>query len=196
MSQISTADRTWTGHTDTRVCVPAPPLQISTADTRCLFTGTVHGTGRSRSFVPSGSGEALSACRQERKTHNHRSRGDTPWRAPTYTGPRLSRICLPSPAVPLVHTRSSRVVRGILVHVHVHLPSRQDAQPPVPWRHTVEGADYSARDSHGGRTACAHQHNGTYLHMRCTLGCSKRCPVTGRDSAAASCVHSTRHSTQ
>ena len=26
------------------------------------------------------------------------------------------------------------------VHVHVHLPSRQDAQPPVPWRHTVEGA--------------------------------------------------------
>ena len=27
------------------------------------------------------------------------------------------------------------------VHVHVHLPSRQDAQPPVPWRHTVEGAD-------------------------------------------------------
>ena len=27
------------------------------------------------------------------------------------------------------------------VHVHVYLPSRQDAQPPVPWRHTVEGAD-------------------------------------------------------
>ena len=27
------------------------------------------------------------------------------------------------------------------VQVHVHLPSRQDAQPPVPWRHTVEGAD-------------------------------------------------------
>ena len=26
------------------------------------------------------------------------------------------------------------------VHVHVHSPSRQDAQPPVPWRHTVEGA--------------------------------------------------------
>ena len=29
------------------------------------------------------------------------------------------------------------------VHVHVHLPSRQDAQPPVPWRHTVEGADFN-----------------------------------------------------
>ena len=155
MSQISTADRTWTGHTDTRVCVPAPPLQISTADTRCLFTGTVHGTAFT--FIC-----ALSACRQERKTHNHRSRGDTPWRAPTYTGPRLSRICLPSPAVPRAHARSSRVVRGILTEVG----------------------------------ACAHQHNGTYLHMRCTLGCSKRCPVTGRDSAAASCVHSTRHSTQ
>ena len=27
------------------------------------------------------------------------------------------------------------------VHVHVHLPSLQDARPPVPWRHTVEGAD-------------------------------------------------------
>ena len=26
-------------------------------------------------------------------------------------------------------------------HVHVQEPSRQDAQPPVPWRHTVEGAD-------------------------------------------------------
>ena len=24
---------------------------------------------------------------------------------------------------------------------HAHLPFRQDAQPPVPWRHTVEGAD-------------------------------------------------------
>jgi hypothetical protein len=23
----------------------------------------------------------------------------------------------------------------------VQWPSRQDAQPPVPWRHTVEGAD-------------------------------------------------------
>ena len=157
MCQISTADRTWTGHTDTRVCVPAPPLQISTADTRCLFTGTVHGTAFT--FIC-----ALSACRQERKTHNHRSRGDTPWRAPTYTGPRLSRICLPSPAV------------------------RSCTRVPRP--------RVGARDSHGGRTACAHQHNGTYLHMRCTLGCSKRCPVTGRDSAAASCVHSTRHSTQ
>ena len=25
------------------------------------------------------------------------------------------------------------------VHVHVHLPSRQDAQSPVPWRHIEEG---------------------------------------------------------
>ena len=29
----------------------------------------------------------------------------------------------------------------VRVNVHVHLPSRQDAQPSVPWRHTVEGAD-------------------------------------------------------
>ena len=28
-----------------------------------------------------------------------------------------------------------------VVHVHVELPSRQDSRPPVPWRHTVEGAD-------------------------------------------------------
>ena len=27
------------------------------------------------------------------------------------------------------------------VHVHVHSPSRQDAQPPAPWRHNVEGAE-------------------------------------------------------
>lgn len=26
------------------------------------------------------------------------------------------------------------------LHVHVHLPSRQDAQPQVPWSHIVEGA--------------------------------------------------------
>ena len=31
----------------------------------------------------------------------------------------------------------------IFVHIHVQLPSRQDAQPPVPWRHIVEGADKS-----------------------------------------------------
>jgi len=29
----------------------------------------------------------------------------------------------------------------IHVHVHVKLPSRQDAQPQVPWRHNVEGAE-------------------------------------------------------
>ena len=35
-----------------------------------------------------------------------------------------------------------RHCRRVHVHVHVHVysPSRQDAQPPVPWRHTVEGA--------------------------------------------------------
>ena len=27
------------------------------------------------------------------------------------------------------------------IHVHVHSPSRQDAQPPDPWRHNVEGAE-------------------------------------------------------
>ena len=39
------------------------------------------------------------------------------------------------------------------VHVHVHLPSRQDAQPPVPWRHTVEGADHAPTGN-----ACVSQH--------------------------------------
>ena len=29
---------------------------------------------------------------------------------------------------------------AVHVHVHVKLPSRQDAQPQVPWRHNVEGA--------------------------------------------------------
>ena len=28
------------------------------------------------------------------------------------------------------------------VHVHVHLPSRQDAHPPVPWRHTVDNCNH------------------------------------------------------
>ena len=155
MSQISTADRTWTGHTDTRVCVPAPPLQISTADTRCLFTGNSTTGRRSRSFVPS---------RHVGKSARRTTTGPVE----THRGGRRltrDRAYLVSVFLVLrflVHTRSSRVVRGILTEVG----------------------------------ACAHQHNGTYLHMRCTLGCSKRCPVTGRDSAAASCVHSTRHSTQ
>jgi hypothetical protein len=30
------------------------------------------------------------------------------------------------------------------VHVHVYLPSRQDAQPQVPWRHNVGGAECGA----------------------------------------------------
>ena len=159
MSQISTADRTWTGHTDTRVCVPAPPLQISTADTRCL-TGTVHGTAFTfiSSFVPSRHVGKSARRTTTGPVETHRG------------GRRLTRDRAYLVSVFLVlrflvlraHARSSRVVRGILTEVG----------------------------------ACAHQHNGTYLHMRCTLGCSKRCPVTGRDSAAASCVHSTRHSTQ
>ena len=36
------------------------------------------------------------------------------------------------------------------VHVHVKLQSRQDAQPPVLWRHTVEGADKGS----GGARGC------------------------------------------
>ena len=36
--------------------------------------------------------------------------------------------------------------------LHVHLPSRQDAQPPVPWRHIEEGAD------------------STQTHIGCRLG--------------------------
>ena len=35
--------------------------------------------------------------------------------------------------------------RKVHVHVHVQLPSRQDAQPPVPWRDTVEGADIARK---------------------------------------------------
>ena len=34
------------------------------------------------------------------------------------------------------------------VHVHVNLPSRQDAQPQVPWRHNVGGAECGAH-THG-----------------------------------------------
>ena len=33
-------------------------------------------------------------------------------------------------------------------HVHVNLPSRQDARPPVPWRHPVEGADKHTMTTH------------------------------------------------
>lgn len=34
--------------------------------------------------------------------------------------------------------------RHVHVHVHVQWPSRQDAQPPVPWRLTAAGADVPA----------------------------------------------------
>ena len=39
------------------------------------------------------------------------------------------------------NTVSTKTPRGGLTLVHVYLLSRQDAQPPVPWRHTVEGAE-------------------------------------------------------
>ena len=39
--------------------------------------------------------------------------------------------------------KSSRV-KSSQVHVHVNLPSRQDAPPQVPWRHSVEDADTSS----------------------------------------------------
>ena len=43
-----------------------------------------------------------------------------------------------------LHTQAMKNSVGIActraVHVHVILPSRQDAQPQVPWRHNVEGA--------------------------------------------------------
>ena len=34
-----------------------------------------------------------------------------------------------------------KIGRHVHVHVHVNLPSRQDAQPQVPWRHNVGGAE-------------------------------------------------------
>ena len=37
---------------------------------------------------------------------------------------------------------NSSIYRRVGVHVHVHLPSRQDAHAQVPWRHIVEGADW------------------------------------------------------
>ena len=153
MSQISTADRTWTGHTDTRVCVPAPPLQISTADTRCLFTGNSTTGRRSRSFVPSRhvgksarrttTGTADTRClftgtvHRGRGVHVHlcplRSRHVGKSARRTTTGPvethrggrRLTRDRAYLVSVFLVlrflvHTRSSRVVRGILTEVGRH----------------------------------------------------------------------------
>ena len=30
------------------------------------------------------------------------------------------------------------------IHVHVQLHNLQDAQPPVPWRHIEEGANYKS----------------------------------------------------
>jgi hypothetical protein len=38
----------------------------------------------------------------------------------------------------------SSQVKSSQVHVHVNLPSRQDAPPQVPWRHSVEDADTSS----------------------------------------------------
>ena len=147
-----------TGHgqdTRTRACVSRLPLYKSQPRTPGVFLPVLYTGRRSRSFVPS---------RHVGKSARRTTTGPVE----THRGGRRltrDRAYLVSVFLVLrflVHTRSSRVVRGILTEVG----------------------------------ACAHQHNGTYLLMRCTLGCSKRCPVTGRDSAAASCVHSTRHSTQ
>ena len=53
------------------------------------------------------------------------------------------------------------------VHVHVQLPSRQDAQPPVPRRHIEEGADKTHethKDKHrggGGARRCEGEESGS-----------------------------------
>ena len=44
------------------------------------------------------------------------------------------------------------------VHVHVKLPSRQDAQPQVPWRHNVGGAECGAHTNTDTQTRDAQRH--------------------------------------
>ena len=44
------------------------------------------------------------------------------------------------------------------VHVHVKLPSRQDAQPQVPWRHNVGGAECGAHTNTDTQTRDAQKH--------------------------------------
>ena len=64
------------------------------------------------------------------------------------------------------------------VHVHVQLPPRQDAQPPVPWRHIVEGAEtpwtpdrrthrtlYTRRDSSNAVFTVSHLFRGHTPHI-------------------------------
>ena len=54
----------------------------------------------------------------------------------------IAALVLGGPEVVRVVLNSTRTKKPpSIAIVHVHLPSRQDAQPPVPWRHTVEGAD-------------------------------------------------------
>ena len=53
--------------------------------------------------------------------------------------------------------KGERIQHARSVHVHVKLPSRQDAQPQVPWRHNVGGAECGAHTH--GPTHAAHKHS-------------------------------------
>ena len=54
---------------------------------------------------------------------------------------------------------------SVHVHVHVKLPSRQDAQPQVPWRHNVGGAECGAH-THRHRPLAIHNEKGGALVTR------------------------------
>ena len=167
---------------------------------RCLFTDKCP---KSQPRTGHGQDTRTRACVSRLPLYKSQPRTPGVFLPVLYTG-RRSRSFVPSRHVgksarrtttgPVeTHRGGRRLTRDRAYLVSVFLVG-SPAVPRASRAHAFQPG--GARDSHGGRTACAHQHNGTYLHMRCTLGCSKRCPVTGRDSAAASCVHSTRHSTQ
>jgi hypothetical protein len=53
---------------------------------------------------------------------------------------------IPTRKVPRRRRSLGSMMTCFHVHVHVQLPSRQDARPPVPWRHNVEGAETCFQD--------------------------------------------------
>ena len=65
----------------------------------------------------------------------------------------------------LVNSETRHGIFGFTVHVHVHLPSRQDAQPPVPWRHIAEGADLNEGSPQASRPSGPTEHAASiYAH--------------------------------
>ena len=78
---------------------------------------------------------------------------------------RLGRVVFAAPNLPKKVGQNTFHKHARVSSVHVHLPTRQDAQPPVPWsvwRHTVEGAELSTENTQKDTASCLHSREVSY----------------------------------